>query len=462
MERFPLVADYRGRQTLRLSETVRLIGYMLGGEPGSRLADRLGMEVSADTVLRRVKQGPVLLPSRASVVGVDDWAWRKGQNYGTILVDLGKHRPLDLLPDRSATSLADWLQQHPEVRIISRDRAGVYAEGATEGAPQAVQVADRWHLLCNLTAAVERVLEQRRSELRRAVPPSPAAVPEPAAAEPAPRRETQAQRAKQARRQRRLERYDEALELYRQGLSQAEIGRRLHLERKTIRRYLRAGAFPERATPKRSPGAVSRFQDYLQRRWNEGCRNASQLWREIRAQGYAGGRGMVARLVMKLRTPGTKYFREHAARAPSPPVVSPRQFAILLTRKPEKLQKEQQELIAKLSQSCPEIGTVHRLAQDFAALVRAKGADSLSQWIDGATASGLSPMRRFCEGLHRDRAAVTAALSTPWSNGQVEGQVHRLKLIKRQMYGRAGFALLKCRVLPYSQRPDPSIGDRGP
>ncbi|HEY3416191.1 MAG TPA: ISL3 family transposase, partial [Armatimonadota bacterium] len=169
-EAMPMVCRRHGRQTSRLFETLRLIGHALGGEAGARLADRLGMVSSPDTILRRVKLGPSVPVQGARVLGVDDWAWRKGQQYGTILVDLEAHTPIDLLPDRSADSLATWLQAHPGAEIISRDRAGLYADGASRGAPIAIQVADRFHLLCNLISAVERVLEQKRSALAKAVP----------------------------------------------------------------------------------------------------------------------------------------------------------------------------------------------------------------------------------------------------------------------------------------------------
>jgi len=456
VEPLPLVCRRYARQTSRLSETIRLIGYVLGGEAGARLSDRLGMKTSPDTVLRRLKLGPCISVCGVKAVGVDDWAWRKGQRYGTILVDLETHAPIDLLPDRSADSLAAWLQSHPGAEVISRDRAGLYADGANRGAPQAIQVADRFHLLCNLTSAVERVLEQKRGVLAKAVPPTP---PEPTPASPPegspPAAKTKSEQASEERRQRRLERYNEVVALHKQGMSQIEISCTLHLERKTIRRFLRAGQFPERAKPRRKPPGVHAFQEYLTRRWAEGCHNATKLWHEIQAQGYAGGRSTMARFIFSLRTKGTKYFRKtKAPRRPKAKPPSPRQAAMLLARRTEKLKPDEQELLAKLQECCPEIPTLYALTQGFSEVFRTKTEQALESWIADARRSGLSEIVHFCDGLLRDAAAVSAAVTLPWSNGQVEGQIHRLKLVKRQMYGRAKFNLLRRRVLPYvtSQR----------
>jgi transposase len=448
-ETLPLVSRRYGRQTSRLSETIRLIGYVLGGEAGARLSERLGMKTSPDTVLRRLKLGPSVPVQGARAVGVDDWAWRKGQRYGTILVDLESHAPIDLLPDRSADSLAAWLQSHPGAEVISRDRAGLYADGATRGAPQAIQVADRFHLLCNLTSAVERVLEQKRGALAKAIP---SAIPEPsqpqADSTPAPR--TRSEQVREDRRQHRVDRYNEVVALYHKGMSQQEISRMLHMERKTIRRFLRAGQFPERAKPHRKPPSVNAFQEYLNRRWAEGCHNATKLWHEIQAQGYAGGRSTMARFVFTLRTKGTKYFRKTIApRQPKAKPPSPRQAAMLLARRPEKLQPDEQQLLARLNECCAEIPTLYALTQGFSEVFRSKQEEALQNWLVDARRTGLPEVGRFCDGLLRDAAAVTAAVTLPWSNGQVEGQIHRLKLVKRQMYGRAKFTLLRRRVLPY-------------
>jgi transposase len=448
-ELLPSVCRRYGRQTNRLCETIRLIGYVLGGEAGARLSERLGMMISPDTILRKLQLGPCQPISGAKAVGVDDWAWTKGQRYGTILVDLETHAPIDLLPDRSADSLAAWLQAHPGTKVISRDRASLYADGATRGAPQAIQVADRFHLICNLTSAVERVLEQKRSALAQAISPI---INESShlQTDTRPAAKTSSEQTREARRQRRVERYNEVLALYQKGMSQLEISRTLQVERKTIRRFLRAGAFPERAKPHRKPSSVQAFQEYLTRRWTEGCHNATQLWREVQGQGYAGGRGMIARFVSTLRTNGTKFFRKTMhPRQPKAKALSPKQAAMLLARRPEKLKSDEQQLLARLQQCCPEIPILYGLTQSFAEVFREKNEDALQNWLKDARRTGLPEMARFCDGLFRDAAAVSAAVTLPWSNGQVEGQINRLKLIKRQMYGRANFHLLRCRILPY-------------
>ena len=449
-EVLPQVSARYGRQTSRLSETLRLIGYVLGGEAGARLSKRLGMATSPDSVLRRLKVGPSVEARGARVVGVDDWAWRKGQRYGTILVDLETHTPIDLLPDRSADGLATWLQLHPGAEVISRDRGGIYADGAARGAPHAVQVADRFHLLCNLTSAVQRVLEQKRTALATAVVPV-MAEPPPSPTDSAPKAKSRVEQDREARRQRRVERYNAVMGLHRKGMSHQAISLTLHIQRKTIRRFVRAGQFPERATPHRRPPGVNKYLEFLHRRWDEGCHNATVLWHEIQDQGYTGGRSTMAKFVATLRIPGTTYFRKTAAprqKNATPP--SPRQAAMLLARRPEKLKPDEKQLLAKLNECCPEIPILYDLTQGFAAVFRGKQSDILQTWIDQAKGTGLPEIKNFCDGLLRDGKAVNAAVVLPWSNGQAEGQIHRLKLVKRQMYGRAKFNLLRRRVLPYA------------
>jgi transposase len=308
-ERLPQVVRVYGRQTDRTSEIVRLVGYVAGGRSGQRLLARLSIATSDDTVLRRVRQEPAQAPASPPVrnLGVDDWAWRKGQEYGTILVNLDLHRVVDLLPDRAAESFSEWLRQHPEVVTISRDRCGLYAEGASLGAPQAQQIADRFHLVLNLSATMERVLEERSRQL--ILPPTDTEPPAPNVGGATADAETPAVASpqltqSQLRRQRRLERYQQVVALFTAGQSQAAISRELDMERKTVRRWLRRGEFPERKPPHRRPPKVSEFTDYLQQRWKEGCHNASRLYQEVREKGYAGKRAMVARLVSQLAKAG--------------------------------------------------------------------------------------------------------------------------------------------------------------
>jgi len=338
-ERLPGIARAFRRQTERASEIVRLIGYVAGGLPGQRLLARLSIATSDDTVLRRVREQP----TEASAVpihnlGVDDWAWRKGQDYGTILVNLDLHRVVDLLPDRAVESFSAWLQEHPEIVTISRDRCGLYAEGATLGAPQSQQVADRFHLLVNLSATMERVLEERSRQL---ILPPVEPPPEPLQMDVAeiikeppplvPARVTQSQ----LRRQRRLERYQEVIALLNSGQTQAAISRTLGVGRKTIRRWLRRGEFPERKPPHRPPPKVSGFADYLQQRWDEGCHNASRLYHEIRQKGYSGKHAMVRRFVSAWRKTGRPTSPE------APQRISPKHAAILVTRPADKINEEQ-------------------------------------------------------------------------------------------------------------------------
>jgi transposase len=459
-ERLPRVAPAYGRQTDRTSEIVRLIGYVAGGLPGQRLLARLSIATSDDTVLRRIRQVASELPATIPVrnLGVDDWAWLKGREFGTILVDLDLHRVVDLLPDRSAESLSEWLLQHPEVVTISRDRGGLYAEGAHLGAPQAQQIADRFHLVLNLSSTVERVLEERSRLL--VLPPVEDPQPGVEAAsvttdtEVAVPNDTRGT-ASQQRRQRRLERYEQVVALFQAGRSQAEIARELQMERKTVRRWLRRGQFPERKPPHRRPPKVSEFADYLQQRWNEGCHNASRLYQEIRGKGYAGKRAMVARFVSGWRT------TSKATSPKAPERVAPRHAAILVTRPADKLSDEQRQLLDRIVAQCPEVVVLRKLSLDFRDALAADESTQLRQWVETAKRCEFGPVVRFAYGLQKDISAVAAAVDTPWSNGQVEGQVNRLKALKRQMYGRAGFPLLRARVLPYLPAPAVLSGTSG-
>lgn len=448
-QRVPGVARVYGRRTERLAEIVAVIGYVAGGLPGARLLERLSIQTSDDTVRRLVRlNGPMSQQDQPPIryLGVDDWAWRKHQSYGTILVDMERHRVADLLPDRSAESLTLWLEKHPTVEVVARDRGGVYADGANQGAPAAMQVANRFHLVVNLSSAIERVLEERSREL--ILPPiAPLAPVEPHVpitekpAQPGVQQTLQIQR-----RQRRLERYQQVIKLREKGYSQKAISAELDIERKTIRRWLRRGEFPERKPPSGRRQKVADFGDYLHQRWNEGCHNATRLFHEINAQGYERCRAMVAKFVATWRPTGRQ-----TAKPGMPERIAPKHAAILTARAPDKLSEDQQTLLGRLIITCPDIIQLRDLALGFRDALKGHDGTVMQQWINQVKHCEFGPLVRFGYGLQKDILAITAAVETKWSSGQVEGQVNRLKTIKRQMYGRAGFDLLRARVLPCPQ-----------
>ena len=445
-ERMPGVARVYARQTIRLSEIITVVGYIAGGLPGARLLDRLAIQASDDTIRRRVSGNRPESQEQQPIrhLGVDDWAWRKQQSYGTILVDLQRRCVADLLPDRSAESLSLWLARHPTVEVITRDRCGLYAEGASQGAPAAVQVADRFHLVVNLSAAIERVLEERSVQL--VLPPSPPVQPTdaPISTAPSDPKPTIQQIAQQQRRQRRLERYQQVVELYTKGYSKKAISCELDIAYKTVRRWLRAGQFPEHKPPSGRRQKVAEFADHLQQRWSEGCHNATQLYREIRTRGYKGCRAMVGHFVSSWRKK-----RRQSVKTDVPERIAPKHAAILAARAADTITEEQQSLLDRLMVSCPDVIRLRCLALDFREALASDDGAVLHTWINKVKHCEFGPLVRFSYGLQKDIAAVTAAVETDWSNGQVEGQINRLKAIKRQMYGRAGFNLLRARVLPY-------------
>jgi transposase len=458
-ERLPDVVAVHGRTTTRLHGAHCEIGLALGGEAGARLAARLAMPTSPDTLLRRVRNAP--LPQRPviRVLGVDDWAFRKGHRYGTILCDLERRCPVDLLPERSAEALCDWLKDHPEVEIISRDRGDDYIKGAAAGAPQAVQVADRWHLLRNLRDALQGAVDRHHAEVRTAAQEVLAGQPGPASAKEdaetkspptdsatvAPRTEQQ-----QARRQRREKLYEEVVALHGQGVSHRAIADRLGIHRSTVKRFVEAGTFPER-TERRYIRRTDRFADYLKQRWSEGCRNAAALFEELKTQGFRGSYYSVRRQLARWRQGDNGADAGNRACLAVPEVIqrpSARRVSWLLLKADDELKVEEQRFLNRLQDRCPELRTAADLARRFREMVRGGQADAWDDWLAQATAGGTAKeLRAFAEGLQKDEAAVRAALTSEWSNGQVEGQVNRLKTIKRQMFGRAKFDLLRQRVL---------------
>jgi transposase len=425
---------------------LRAIGFALGGTPGSRLAAVLGLETSAATLLRRIRDAPPPDPPAPRAVGVDDYALRKGHTYGTILIDLERGHVLDLLPDRTAQTLAAWLQAHPTIEVVSRDRAGAYAEGARQGAPGALQVADRFHLVKNLGDAVGRVLSRHSSllaEIARTGASATSMAPElPDAGQARLVAPSAAQRASAESRARRQARYQEVMALRACGASLEEIAPAVGLAVTTVHRWVHADGFPERARHRRGADAVVQR---IRKRWEAGCHNATAIWKALVAEGFTGSKRMVQREIAHLglcRGQSARGAAGVVVVAAKPP--SPRHLAWLCGREETAGTEEEQTFLRMLCERSPELAQVRDLARRFVVLLREHDIAGFETWLLGAQ---MSELRGFARSLLTDAAAVRAAVSTSWSNGPTEGHVNRLKTLKRAMYGRAGFALLKARVL---------------
>jgi transposase len=468
-ERLPGLLDAHARSTARLTDAHRAVGFALGGEAGARLAELLDMPTSPDTLLRRVKEAPDEPAPPPRYVGIDDWAFRKGQRYGTVVVDLERGRVIDLLPDREAATVEKWLREHPGVEVITRDRAAAYAQGASAGAPEAFQVADRWHLLKNLREALERLLGRLGAAVADALQPSPIEAspatgmseatptapepgPQPALSgptpPPTPEPATSArQAARQARRQQRAARHGEVRALRQQGLSLRQIARQTGLSLNAVRRYCRQDRCPDWNPGRCGRARLDTFTDRIEQWLAAGGRNAAELFRELQGQGCAAGYDAVRRYVSRrlgsTHRPGP---RTAPCAPPPPPRPSARQLSFELLKRAEKREAEEQARVGRF-RAWPALREALDLAESFAALVRKQATASFSDWLAQAEQSGCGELVGFAAGLRQDEAAVRAALTTRWSNGPVEGQVNRLKVIKRQMYGRAGLRLLRARVV---------------
>ena len=450
-EQVPQLVDRYGRRTHRLRDALQRIGIALGGAAGARLATSLGLPAGRTALLDLIRAAPPSPGEQPSAVGVDEFAWRRGRRFGTIIIDLARRRPLDLLPDRDADQVAAWLQQHPGSTTIARDRSGLYADAAARGAPAARQVVDRWHVLHNLGEALEQFLLHQRTVLRDAGTLTDTTAEVPASSAPAelPALPWQ-ERAEEAGRQRhaaQLARYDAIHQLHAAGADVAHIARTVGASRETVYRYLRLPGPPARMRLPARRAAIDPYLPYLERRWAEGCRNGKRLWREIREQGFAHSYSGVARFVARLRRAERAGQPATAPRRAAPRPPTPRQVALLCLRRPEKRTPAQQVYLDRLQQADEAVASAYALVQDFAAMLRERRGERLDDWLAEAEGCPAPALRRFATGLRGDLDAVRAGLSEPWSNGPTEGFVHKLKLLKRQGYGRAGFDLLRQRML---------------
>jgi transposase len=441
------LTSWRARRTPPLAGALTAIALALAGRAGARLAALLDLAVSRSSLLRLIMALPDPAPGLVIVLGVDDFAFRRGRDYGTILVNAETGRPVDVLRDREAGTFADWLKQHPGTEVICRDRAGAYADGARTGAPDAIQVADRWHIYHNLCEHVEKAVARHRDCLKEpALEPEP---PQPPAGDQDPpdlvqlAADAAAARAEDSAMARRTrERYEQVQALRSQGLGIKPITRRTGLAKETVRRFYRATTVDELLARTRDgrPSLLDDYKPYLHQRWDENCRNVRQLHAELRERGYRGGYGTIRDYVQPFREPGAA-----PPAVPAPPKT--RDVTSWILTDPGHLNDEKKAILAQIRARCPHLDALAGHVTEFAEILTGLEPDRLDDWLAAVDADDQPDLHSFARGIRHDYDAVLNGLTFTWNSGVNEGNVNRVKMLKRQMYGRASFPLLRKRVL---------------
>ena len=447
-ERLPGIVDPRGRQTRRAAGILCLLGHSVGGRPGARLAVRLGFAGSRATILRHLIRHQSLPDNSAPrVVGLDEWASRKGLHYGTIAVDLERRTVIDVLPDRSAVSTAAWLAKRPSIELIARDRDGLYADASRRGAPQAKQIADRFHLVQNLRASIQRQLSGLERPIRgyRANPGSPLSADgmqlDGKVGEDEARELTHV-----SGRSFLLAAFAKVRAMYDAGETVAAITRKLRLTRRIVDKWVRLETLPERARMAPKTSTPAKFAAYLRDRWTAGERNVRCLLREVRKQGFTGCYSRLAAFVVP--------WRQKVAMRPTPPapvgslpldrrtgaVISPIVAAALCIKPRGLLTLRQSEKVDVLKQALPIFACMRSLAMRFRGLLRGNDPNVLDDWIRDAMSCGIHDAEICAAKLRHDIDAQCATqFASHGATGQTEGQINRLKMpSSAQMYGRAG------------------------
>ncbi|MCQ4189880.1 ISL3 family transposase [Methylocystis sp. NLS-7] len=419
------VLAVHARRTARLDGLVHHLALALGGRPAADLARRLMMPVSNDTLLRVVRRRGRPAPPAPNVIGIDDWAWKRNQRYGAIICDLERHRPIKLLPDREPATAQAWLTGQPQIAIVARDRGGGFALAASKALPGALQVADRWHLMENASAAFLDAVRKSMRQIRSAL----------GAAFIDPTLLTAAERLQYEGYLRREEMNAAILARAEGGATIKQIVRETGQSRGLVRKILRGQRSDIFRTRESS---LEPHLPWLDAQWAAGSRNGAELWRRLRASGFRGSLRVVSEWACRRRH-AEKMDEAGFRRTPSA-----RTIARLMTTGRDALSKTQTLTIATIEDGVPALVDARAAVTAFQTMIRMKAGDELDGWIDHAK-TGL--LASFVNGVMKDRAAIAAAIVTAWSNGQTEGQITKLKLIKRQMYGRAKLDLLEARLI---------------
>ncbi|MEV2236383.1 ISL3 family transposase [Streptomyces phaeochromogenes] len=421
------------RRTPLLQKLVEAVGVLLAGRGGARLLGLLSAPLSRTSVLFQLMRVPLPTVVTPRVLGVDDFALY-AEVYGTLLVDGDTRLPITLWEGRDAASLAAWLREHPGVKVVCRDGSLTYRQGITNGAPQALQISDRFHLWQGLSRRVQDVAAAHRSCLTAAVLPSA----EQEASRPPPDAGPSLETTRAGQHAKRL--FEAVREHADTGRSISAIARELGLNRRTVHKYARASSWQEvvRRPRLRPPTALTPYLDYLRQRWDEGEHSATILHQELVAKGHCGHYQRVKVAVSSWRD---------GALAPQARAPSPLQIARWIITPPERRHLDAAERLRLLFAHCPELTHVHELVREFAAMLDQRNATGLPGWLEKLATCGHPTLAGLGKGIREDQDAVIQGITTPYSSGMNEGRVTDVKLQKRIMAGRAGVPLLRQRVV---------------
>lgn len=457
VERLDEVAEVFARRTKRLDKILCSLAFYVGGRVGAQVTSRLSIGVSRQTLIRQILRNPSPPMIMPKVIGIDDFAFRRGQVYGTLLIDLERRKAFDLIPSREAEDVAEWLKKYPQVEVVSRDRSLIYANAVNVALPHAEQIADRFHLVKNIYEVLGKILHRERKTIgqmsneicqtaNRISPEKQNPLDNKRLREPITKKEKLAQAKQSEARQRRMERYETVKKLRNEGMSIKGISRELRMHRQTVRHFLRCDEYPEPKPAFRKISPLINYQDYLRQRWNVGCGNAKQPYQELRQPGYPGSYDTLMRFLKIWRAdlPAEDRLRIQLKTFRTPTAREIKWW--LLGNKPPK-KEENIKFLKLLKQRQPEISQAVKQIREFQQILKNGSENEYDNWKKNIKEKGSPEMKNFVFRLEKDDKSVRGAITTEWSNGQVEGQVNRLKLIKRQMYGRANFEVLKARVL---------------
>jgi transposase len=451
-ERLPGLVESYGRMTTRLIALLQAFGLGAGGQLGTRQADRSGIATTPSTLLRHLLQLPAPVTRAVRVLGIDDFAWKKRFTYGTILVDLERRTIIDVLADRESATVEAWLQEHPEIELVIRDRGKDFAKAATKGAPQARQVVDRFHLVKNLSEVLQEVLGHCRAEIRQGEAPVSEGEKTaeehtralPSVATWQQRTPVHVKKVHQARQASRDDRYQQMTNLRAQGVTQREVAKRMGMSERAVRTWLKRGAAPTNARQFRRRSVFDPYAASVLQRWQDGIHEAKQLYEEIQAQGFSGTVRIVQRFVQALRDDPEKIALAPATAAER---FSSHTATWLFIRDPKQLTAEKQAELELICQRSETARKTYALTQQFLTMLRLRRGQEFEMWLSAVEASHIAELGRFAHSLCKDKDAVIAGLTLSYSTGPVEAQVHKLKLVKRSMFGRAKLPLLRQRLL---------------